>query len=292
MKAGTILKGIGGFYYVAVGNEVFRCKARGRFRNLGITPMVGDHVQIEPGIGSSEGSVEEIKPRKNVLIRPAVANIDYLAVVIAAASPNPDLLLVDKLLIAAEMNNIKPLLIFNKIDLVSKEKLNILIDEYRPTGYSIFCVSGKIGLGMDELSRGLDGITTLAGQSGVGKSSIINKLNPSLNLETGIISEKLKRGKHTTRHIELLILPYGGMIVDTPGFSQMEVLELDTAALSYNYPEFQPFVSQCRFNGCTHSHEPQCAIRKSVEDGSIPKGRYDRYIKLLNDIAENRRNIW
>jgi ribosome biogenesis GTPase len=292
MKTGIILRGVGSFYDVISEGEVFRCRPRGRFRKQRIMPMVGDYVQFEPESDISEGTLEEILPRRNTLIRPAVANIDHLAVVLAAANPEPDLLLVDKLLITAERSGISPLLLINKIDLAEQERLEELVEEYKPTGYPVYCISGKFNIGLDELGRNLTGITTLAGQSGVGKSSIINKLRPDTELETGDVSKKIKRGRHTTRHVELLTLPGGGMIVDTPGFSQMDLMDFEPAELQESYPEFEEHWLNCRFSSCLHVTEPGCAVRQAVETGEISKGRYDRYIRLVEEIRENRRNVW
>ncbi len=292
MITGIILRGVGSFYDVVSDGEIHRCRARGKFRKLGLTPMVGDHVVIEPETDITEGFLIEILPRKNTLSRPAVANIDHLAVVLSVTSPDPDLLLVDKLLVTAERNGIEPLLIINKIDLGSQEDLNVILEEYQHIGYPIYCVSGKFNTGMDRLSKGLKGITTLAGQSGVGKSSIINKLRPDIQLETGSLSRKNQRGRHTTRHVELINLPHGGMIVDTPGFSQMELMDFDPIELQDSYPDFQDYRYECRFNGCLHVTEPDCMVREKAEDGTISKGRYDRYIILVEEIKENRRNQW
>jgi len=292
MKEGVILRGIGGFYDVMADGEVSRCRARGKFRKLGLTPMVGDRVRFIPETQTTEGFIEEILPRKNTLIRPPVANIDNLAVVVAAAQPEPDLLLVDKLIVLAERKGISPILVINKIDLVQKEETDSIAAQYSATGYPIYCVSGKFGFGIDELSRGLKGITTLAGQSGVGKSSIINSLHPTLELETGDLSEKIKRGRHTTRHVELLTLPYGGMIVDTPGFSQLELMDFEPSELQESYPDFQDYLNFCYFNKCLHVNEPGCAVHQAVEENRLHEGRYKRYVKLINEIKENRRNAW
>ena len=292
MKSGVILRGIGGFYDVLSDGEVFRCRARGRFRRLGISPMVGDRVRFQPETEISEGILEEILPRRNAMKRPSVANVDHMAVVLAAADPKPDLFLVDKLLITAERTQISPLLVFNKTDLAGSEEEMAFRAEYDRTGYPIHSISGKFNIGMGELSQALQGITVLAGQSGVGKSSIINKLRPDAHLETGVLSEKIKRGKNTTRRVELISLPGGGMIADTPGFSRMDLLELDPAHLAGYYPEFRACRTECQFQGCLHMAEPGCAIRRGVEEGKIPSGRYGRYRKLIEEIRENRRDTW
>lgn len=292
MKEGVIIKGVGSFYDVLVGSEVFRCRPRGRFRKLGITPMVGDRVRFTPGTQVSEGTLEEILPRKNTLIRPSVANIDSLAVVAAAAQPDPDYYLIDKLMISAERMGISILLVINKIDLANPKELDKLRSQYANSGYPVYCVSGKYGEGIEELSRAMKGITTLAGQSGVGKSTIINNLNPQIKLETGKVSEKIQRGRHTTRHVELLILPYGGMVVDTPGFSQVELADMEPVELQESYPEFEKYRYKCHFNGCLHVTEPGCQVRQAIEEGSIPESRYERYVNIIEEIKENRRNIW
>jgi ribosome biogenesis GTPase len=292
MKEGVILKGIGGFYDVMSDNKVYRCRPRGRFRKLGITPMIGDRVQFASESPMAEGVLEEILPRKNTLIRPSVANIDNLALVVAATQPAPDLYLIDKLMISAERMGISILLIINKIDLAEPSELDELMSQYSPTGYPIYCVSGKFGIGMEDLSKALMGITTFAGQSGVGKSTIINKLDPAKNLETGHISEKIKRGKHTTRHVELMMLPYGGMVVDTPGFSQVELMNFDPIELQECYPEFEQYRHDCYFNGCLHISEPNCRVRLAIEEGNMSEGRYMRYVHIIKEIKENRRNVW
>lgn len=292
MKEGVILKGIGGFYDILADGTIFRCRPRGRFRKLGITPMVGDRVRFIPETQVSEGALEEILPRKNTLNRPSVANIDHLAVVAAVAQPAPDLFLIDKLMISAERMGISVLLIVNKIDLAKSGEIEQLISQYTPAGYPVYCISGKYGHGIDELSKALQGVTTLAGQSGVGKSSIINSLHPSIDLETGSVSKKINRGKHTTRHVELLSLPYGGMVVDTPGFSQLELMDFEPVELQESYPEFEQYRHECYFNGCTHISEPGCNVRHAVEEGDLPENRYERYVHLIEEIKENRRNVW
>ena len=254
--------------------------------------MVGDRVRFQPETEISEGIMEEILPRRNAMKRPAVSNVDHLAVVLAAVDPKPDLFLVDKLLITAERTQISPLLVFNKTDLAGSEEEMAFRAEYDRTGYPIHSISGKFNIGMGELSQALQGITVLAGQSGVGKSSIINKLRPDAHLETGVLSEKIKRGKNTTRRVELISLPGGGMIADTPGFSRMDLLELDPAHLAGYYPEFRACRTECQFQGCLHMAEPGCAIRRGVEEGKIPSGRYGRYRKLIEEIRENRRDTW
>ena len=292
MKEGVIIKGIGGFYDALSNKEIYRCRARGKFRKQGITPMVGDQVRFTPETEISEGSLEEIYPRKNSLLRPAVANITHLAVVMSAFQPEPDLLLIDKLIISAERMSISILLLVNKTDLATQDQIDKLLKDYKPTTYPIYCVSGKYNKGIEELAKGLSGITTLAGQSGVGKSSIINCLSPSFEAEVGDVSEKHKRGRHTTRHVELLNLPGGGMVVDTPGFSQMELADYEEVELQEYYPEYEKYRHDCYFNGCIHVSEPDCRVQDAVKKGELPSGRYQRYVHLIKEIREYRRNAW
>lgn len=283
-RTGIIVKGIGGFYYVLIDDEIVECKARGLFRKDGIIPMVGDKVKLAQDVDL----IEEILPRKNKLTRPAVANIDYLGIVIASRNPAPDYLLVDKLIVYACMQNIEPIIIINKVDIGEKSDIDQILNMYAGTGWHVLPVSCKTGEGIEELSYAFsDGITTLAGQSGVGKSSLLNALHPSLNLEVGEISEKLKRGKHTTRYVELLSLPHGGMVVDTPGFSFVAIKNIDERVVGECYPEFEKYRYDCRFGvRCIHKNEPDCNIKKHVEKGIISEARYDRYIKILEEIEE------
>lgn len=289
MIKGIIIKGVGGFYDVLAEGNIISCRARGRFRKDRIVPMVGDRVMINP----EKQYIEEILPRKNQLIRPTVANIDFLGVVLAVEEPEPDFYLIDKMIISAEMNNIEPFIIINKIDLGSAEKIESIKAIYEKTKYPIISLSCKEKIGLDGLNKLLkNGVTAFAGQSGVGKSSIINLLCPEKEIEIGKLSDKIKRGRHTTRHAELLCLDNGGMVVDTPGFSMMIIDTLEPEDLQLYYPEFKPYMEQCRFAGCVHYHEPGCRIKEAVENGDIPKERYDRYIKIYIELKENRRDVW
>lgn len=289
VQKGIIIKGVGSFYDVLTNDKVIRCRLRGRLRLEGIRPLVGDNVLVRPATNVQEASIEEILPRKNHMQRPTVSNISNLIVILAAKKPSPDLLLVDKLLVYAEHLNIKPILVINKIDLVQDEYLNRLKKEFLNTGYPCYPISVIDAHGVEEFKKYLEGISVLAGQSGVGKSSIINALSSSHKLETGEISKKLNRGRHTTRHVELLILDDGGMIVDTPGFSQLSLLEIPQEGLQDKYPDFTFHKSRCRFTGCQHNQEPDCAVRDAVEQGQISQGRYERYLILLEDLAKQRR---
>ncbi|NLN41141.1 MAG: ribosome small subunit-dependent GTPase A [Clostridiales bacterium] len=289
MRQGIITKGVGGFYDVLVDGDIIRCRARGIFRKDNIVPMVGDKVTIS----TKNKAIVEIHPRKNQLLRPAVANIDLLGIVLAPIHPEPDFYLIDKLMVSAENNGIKIMLLINKVDLVGDKEIRDIMDIYKATQYPIITLSCKEKIGFEKL-KGIikDNIITLAGQSGVGKSSIINVLCPEKELETGQLSEKIRRGRHTTRHTKLLILSSGGMIVDTPGFSTMNMNEVMPEDLSYLYPDFLDYIHQCRFNGCMHDQEPGCRVKEAVAEGIISQGRYQRYIRILNELKEFRRNIW
>jgi ribosome biogenesis GTPase len=289
MKEGIITKGVGGFYDVLTQEGMVQCRARGIFRKDSIIPMVGDWVIISV----KDKAITEILPRKNQLIRPAVANIDLLGIVIAPTHPEPDYYLVDKLALSAESSQIQVLLIINKIDLVESSVVDEIIEAYSSTGYPIVAVSCKEEIGFQGIKSHIkDKILTLAGQSGVGKSSIINFLYPEKVLETGELSHRSSRGRHTTRYTKLLVLPSGGMLVDTPGFSTINMKELDPEELPYLYPEFSDHANGCRFNGCMHDQEPDCKVKEAVVEGALSQGRYQRYIRILNELRELRRNIW
>ncbi len=273
---GTIYKGIGGFYYVNTEYDgIFECKARGKFRKDHIIPMIGDKVEIE--VKNGKGSITEIYERHTKLIRPAVANIDIVVVVAAAASPEPNTNLIDKMLVNAEINGIEPIVCINKSDLADS---STLVELYRKAGYKAISVSAEKKHGLDELMELIKGKTAaFAGVSGVGKSSILTHLIGS-KLETGNISEKISRGKHTTRHVELFPVEGGGYVLDTPGFSSVEAEDVDLHELEMCFPEFRNETGKCRFRGCAHINEPDCAVKDAVESGKISKSRYDTYVEL------------
>lgn len=289
---GKIVKGIAGFYYVHIeGKGVYACKAKGIFRNLGIKPLVGDNVRMEIlDEQDKEGNVIEILPRKNALIRPAVANIDQAMIIFAIVKPNPNYNLLDRFLIRMERQNLSSIICFNKQDIASEEEKEALFRAYETCGYRVLFVSAQTGEGMEELSSLLAGkTTTVAGPSGVGKSTIINCLHPEAKMETGSISEKIERGRHTTRHSELIALGEETYIMDTPGFTSLSISEIRKGELGLYYPEFQQYEPGCRFSGCAHIDEPDCGIKAAVEQGGISRVRYENYKMLYRELQDVKR---
>ena len=282
---GTIVKGIAGFYYVKHDDTVYQCKARGNFRNDGIKPMVGDFVTFEEGQGEEDdGWITEIHERKNSFIRPPISNVDCFVIVMAAAQPKPNLAVMDKFLVMAEKNHTDIVLCVNKTDLAKKKTLDMLEEIYGNV-YPMVFVSCSKGEGLDELRSLLKGKhVALAGPSGVGKSTILNHLIPGAEAETGSISHKSQRGKHTTRHSELFDLGDGTMLFDTPGFTSFDILEAEEDELQHLYPEIAPYAGKCRYDDCRHIKEPECAVREAVEDGKISQQRYDSYKTQLEEI--------
>ena len=278
MLEGIIIKGIGGFYYVkGKDGQIVECRAKGSFRKEKIKPMVGDYVSVE------NGQISEIKPRTCELIRPPVSNIDMLMLVVAATSPEPNLFLIDKLLVYAESLGIDVSICINKTDLKEASELRKI---YENAGYRVIPVSAEQQKNTDELKSVLKGrITAFAGLSGVGKSSLLNLLTKQ-EMQTGNLSEKINRGKHTTRHVELLELEGGGYVFDTPGFSSFEVLDFQASELASFFREFPD--SGCRFKGCAHISEPECIVREKLEAGEIAQSRYESYTKLY-EILKNKK---
>lgn len=277
---GRITKGIGGFYYVKVADgTIYECKARGIFRKDNIKPIVGDIVEIS--VQSGIGNIEKIEQRKNELIRPSVSNIDILVIVVAAGEPEPNLSLLDKLLVNAEILGIEPIICINKTDV---KDFSYLLEVYQKTGYKVVTASAKNNEGIDALIPYIKGKTSaFAGLSGVGKSTILSLITSS-DMQTGEISEKIKRGKHTTRHVELLELSGGGFVFDTPGFSSFEVNTVPSGELYKYFPEMKSFENMCRFSGCSHINEPDCAVKKELEKGNIAKSRYESYVQIYNQL--------
>lgn len=289
---GKIVKGIAGFYYVHVaGSGVYKCRAKGIFRKDKRKPLVGDDVEIEVLDGAEkEGSIIAILPRRNELVRPAVANIDQALVVFAAVKPSPHLNLLDRFLVMMCRKSIPAVLCFNKEDIAPEEKLAELKEIYRACGCPLVFISAKEGSHIEELEELLKGKTTvIAGPSGVGKSSLINRLKPEAGMETGSISRKIERGRHTTRHSELFFLDEGAYIMDTPGFSSLYVNDFEREELKTYFPEFASYEGKCRFKGCDHIHEPGCAVKAAVEAGAIHAVRYASYKEMYEELKSRRR---
>lgn len=289
---GKIIKGIAGFYYVHTGKAgIYECKAKGIFRKEKIKPLVGDNVEICI-IDEEEhtGNITEILPRKNTLIRPAVANIDQAVVIFAAAKPKPNFNLLDRFLIMMERQEIPAVICFNKMDLAREEELQKLKEAYETSGYRILFASARKEEGIREIQETLKGKTsTVAGPSGVGKSSLINLLAPEANMETGEISEKIERGRHTTRHAELICIREDTYIVDTPGFSSLSVDGFDKETLGNYFPEFVEYEDRCRFSGCSHISEPDCGVKEALAQGKISRIRYEDYLEIYNELKDKRK---
>lgn len=280
---GIIIRQISGFFDVKTDTETVMCSARGKFKKDKFLPLVGDKVVIE----KDEKVIIKILPRKNQIKRPAVSNIDYLCIVVAPAEPNPDFFLLDKLLISAAMNNVIPAIVINKVDLSDDKTIELIEAEYRGTGLTIHKTSCYKNLGVLEITNSFDyGIIALAGQSGVGKSSLLNLMCPGVRQEVGVLSLKTTAGRHTTIHSQLIPLPNGAMIIDTPGFSSVEVDNIRPTELERYYQDFEPYLGQCRFNDCIHDYEPDCFIKKMVEEKHISIGRYNRYIEFLRKLND------
>jgi ribosome biogenesis GTPase len=289
---GKIIKGISGFYYVHVaGTGIYECKAKGIFRNKKIKPLVGDDVRIAV-IDEAEktGNIEEILPRRNELIRPAVSNVDMALVIFAAAGPAPNFNLLDRFLCMMEYRKLPAVICFNKSDLVGEKERQNLASIYGPAGYELLFTSAETGENLDALRALLaQKTTTVAGPSGVGKSTLVNHLQSNVHMETGAISEKIERGKHTTRHSQLIPIAEDTYIVDTPGFSSMDLPELEKDALWTCYPEFIPHEPRCRFVGCSHIGEPDCGVKEAVESGEISRTRYENYVLLYEEIKNHKK---
>lgn len=290
---GKIIKGIAGFYYVhsPENNYIYECKPKGIFRKQKIKPLVGDDVEISTeDVPEGSGVITDILPRNNELIRPAVANVDQALVLFAAAEPEPNLNLLDRFLVMMEKQNVRTSICFNKMDIVSNKKKSSLKDIYANCGYDVFASSIINEEGIHEIYEYIKGKTTvLAGPSGVGKSSLINRLAPNANMEIGTVSEKIKRGKHTTRHSELIYVEEDTYIMDTPGFSSLYINEIETDELKEYYIEFKDYDSYCRFIGCNHINEPDCAIKDALNNKKISDVRYKNYILLYEELKVQKK---
>ncbi|SDB16135.1 ribosome small subunit-dependent GTPase A [Eubacterium oxidoreducens] len=289
---GKIVKGIAGFYYVhVVGAGVYECKAKGIFRKDKIKPLVGDVVEISIiDEDQMTGNVEEILPRKNALIRPAVANIDQALVIFAAQNPDVNYHLLNTFLVRMEYADVPSVICFNKADLITREERCLYEQYFKGTGYKIIFTSAKKEEGIDEMMEILrNRTTTVAGPSGVGKSSLVNLIAPKAQMETGEISEKIKRGRHTTRHAQLIHIEEDTYIFDTPGFSNLAVPDMEKEALESCFPEFLPHIGKCRFTGCAHVSEPDCAVKAALEQELFSVERYEEYKVMYEEIKSRKR---
>ncbi|OPA78587.1 ribosome small subunit-dependent GTPase A [Paenibacillus selenitireducens] len=308
MPQGLIVKALSGYYYVEASGDVIQCRARGIFKKKGISPLVGDYVEFTV-TENGEGMVDKIMPRSSELIRPPISNVEQAILVFSVQEPELNLQLLDKFLVHIEHAGLDVVICFTKEDLLDepsdegdgdlpassshgKEITKIEDAEvlYKQIGYTVIRTSSVTGMGKDELMTHLNGkISVFAGQSGVGKSSMLNALLPGLSLETNQISMRLGRGKHTTRHVELITLPEGGFVADTPGFSQLDFLELGVEALGDCFREFHDYAAECKFRGCTHIHEPGCRVLAAKASGDIAPSRYDHYVLFFTEMKEKKR---
>jgi len=288
---GKIIKGIAGFYYVHTSDGIVECKAKGIFRKEQLKPLVGDLVEIE--LTDQEkllGNITDILPRKNMLIRPSAANVDQALVIFAMVKPNPNYNLLDRFLINMEKQKLPCIVCFNKEDIATDQEKEELTKAYGSSGYEVLFVSGKKKQGMDEIRNRLSGKTTIvAGPSGVGKSTIINAVCPKANMETGEISRKIERGKHTTRHAELFAVSDDTFICDTPGFTSLSLFDIEKEELQDYYPEFTQYEKECRFAGCSHISEPVCGVKKALEEKKISKVRYQNYVLLYEELKNRKK---
>ncbi len=284
---GTIIKALSGFYYVISDGDIYECRARGKFRLDGTSPMVGDSVSFDPD--GTKGYVTSIHERKNFFIRPTVANIDALVFIAANTNPVTDPFLIDRVSVITEEAGCELVVCINKTDI---DPADALYDIYTASGFETYRVSAETGAGIDTLRAALQGrICAFTGNSGVGKSSILNAMLPGLSLQVGQVSEKLGRGRHTTRHVELFDAGNGTYIADTPGFASFEIEMMQTigkSELQYDFRDFKKYIGSCRFADCAHLKEPGCAVTAAVRDGSIKKSRYESYVRLYELAAKNR----
>lgn len=289
---GKIIRGIAGFYYVYVaGLGVLECKAKGIFRKNNVKPLVGDFVSVTLLDEENKlGNIEEVLERKNVLVRPAVANIDQALVIFALHRPNPNLNLLDRFLIMMAQKDIPCILVFNKSDLTEEGEQEALAAAYGNSGCEVLFVSAREQEGIEEIKKRLQGkTTTVAGPSGVGKSSLINLLQTQVSMEIGAVSEKIERGKHTTRHTEFITIGENSFIMDTPGFSSLAIFDMEKEELEQYYPEFENYRELCRFNGCSHTHEPECRVKQAVEEGDISRIRYENYLQMYEELKQKKK---
>lgn len=290
MPEGKIVKALSGFYYVIHEGELTQCRGRGVFRKNKITPLVGDEVVFQAE-NDREGYILEVKPRKNELVRPPIANVDQAILVFSAVEPDFSTVLLDRFLVLIEFNHIKPLICITKMDLTNQDQMQAITeyaDQYRGMGYEVILTSSETATGIEGLNPHINNkISVFAGQSGVGKSSLLNVLRPDLELKTNDISSHLGRGKHTTRHVELIKIG-DGLVADTPGFSSLEFTNIEAEELNYCFPDIASVSENCKFRGCLHLSEPRCAVKAAVESGMIAKYRYKHYVDFLEEIKDRK----
>ena len=289
---GKIIKGIAGFYYVNTENDIlFECKAKGVFRNRDEKPLVGDNVEFEiVDEENLKGNITKLLPRRNEIIRPAVANVDMALVVFAISNPKPNLNLLDRFLVMMEYMDVKTMICFNKVDETTQDDIEEYKKIYEPAGFGVLFTSTLNGEGIDDLKKLIYGKTIVfAGPSGVGKSSILNCIMDEKLMDTGEISRKIGRGKHTTRHSEIFRLGHSTYIFDTPGFSTIFVPQIDESNLRFYYPEFTRFENKCKFNGCVHINEPGCALKEAVSSGEVSEVRYENYKSIFDELKNNKK---
>jgi ribosome biogenesis GTPase len=291
MPEGRIVKALSGFYYVADGDQVYQCRARGLFKKKGakVNPLVGDWV-VYDAISDSEGYVMEVGERSSELLRPPIANVDQAVLVFSLVEPSFSSLLLDKFLVHTERAGIDSVIVLSKADLAEPDEIEGIVRKYEAIGYRVIPTSTRDQRGVDDVRAELkDRITVFAGQSGVGKSSLINSLFPGMSLQTGDVSHKLGRGRHTTRHVELIPLEEGGYVADTPGFSSLEFISLSELELAESFRDFAEVSDRCKFRGCLHLSEPSCAVRVALETGEIDGERYEHYKQFMEELREYQR---
>ncbi|WEG11626.1 ribosome small subunit-dependent GTPase A [Pullulanibacillus sp. KACC 23026] len=291
MAKGIIIKALSGYYYVRDGATTYQCRGRGLFRKQKITPLVGDHVTYE-STSLTDGTIVDIEERRNELVRPPIANVDQALLIFSVAEPDFDSKLLDRFLVSIESRLIQPIICLTKLDLLNesgKQQIKAWKDVYETIGYTVLLTSSRTEEGLKELLPFLENKTTVvAGQSGVGKSSLLNALNVNLSIETNEISESLGRGKHTTRHVELL--PVGnGLVADTPGFSSLDFADIELEEIGACFPEIARFSASCKFRGCTHRSEPKCAVKEALESGEIASSRYENYLNIFEEVQNRKK---